>query len=45
MVIGQQPSRASLFAGALIVSVLAVHSVLALRSDSRLAAPAAETRA
>jgi drug/metabolite transporter (DMT)-like permease len=33
IVIGDQPSRESLLSGALIVSVLAVHSVLALRAD------------
>jgi drug/metabolite transporter (DMT)-like permease len=43
LVIGEQPSRASIFSGVLIVSVLAVHSIVALRSEGRVGRPAAET--
>ena len=45
IVIGQKPSRVSVLAGALIVAVLAVHSALALRAESRFTRPAAETHA
>jgi drug/metabolite transporter (DMT)-like permease len=45
LVIGQEPSRDSLFAGALIVSVLAAHSAIALRSEARPAGRPAESRA
>ncbi len=45
LVIGSQPNRSSLLAGALIVSVLAVHSTLALRAEERIPPRAAETSA
>jgi drug/metabolite transporter (DMT)-like permease len=45
LVIGQQPSRVSLLAGGLIVSVLAVYSTLALRAEMRLESRAVETGA
>jgi len=41
IVIGDQPSGYSLLSGALIVSVLAAHSILALRAEGRLARQAA----
>jgi drug/metabolite transporter (DMT)-like permease len=44
LVIGQQPGRDSVVAGALIVSVLAVHSMLALRTE-RVDPRAAESHA
>jgi hypothetical protein len=45
MVVGQRPDRTSVLAGALIVSVLAVHSTLALRAESRFVQTAAESGA
>jgi drug/metabolite transporter (DMT)-like permease len=45
IVIGDQPSGSSLLSGALIVSVLAVHAILALRAEGRVARQAAAAHA
>jgi len=44
LVIGQQPSRVALLSGGLIVSVLALHSSLALRAELRVERAAPEAR-